>query len=198
MSRHPEVTIRTVDMSNFERDAAFLYEIYQDAWQNNWGHVHLTEKEFMHMAQGLKPFIDPDFAMIAEIDGEPAALALTLPDYNQVVKKMNGRLFPFGWYHYMTGRKKIDTIRIFILGVRQEYQRMPLGAPLYHRIWEEGIKRKTRGGEASLILENNHRMRGALEKMGFRIYKTYRTYEYPLPGVEQPVPPAEEAETSVD
>ena len=191
MSRNPEVTLRTVDMKDFDRDAEFLYEIYQDAWQNNWGHVHLTRKEFMHMAKGLKMFIDPKFAMIAEIDGEPAALALTLPDWNKVVKGMNGRLFPFGWLHFLLGRKKADTARILILGVKQEHQRKPLGAPLYHAIWEEGIRQRTKGAEASLILENNHRMRGALEKMGFSIYKTYRTYAYPFPGVPQPEPAEE-------
>ena len=93
---------------------------------------------------------------------------------------MNGSVFPFGWWHFLTGRSKIDALRVFVLGVKKKYSKMPLGAPLYIATWREGITRDIRGADASLVLENNVGMRGALEKLGARIYKTYRTYEQPL------------------
>ncbi len=93
---------------------------------------------------------------------------------------MDGKLFPFGWWHFLTQRRKIDALRIFILGIKKEYQRLPLGAPLYLKTWEAGLARNVRGAEASLILDDNHRMRGALEKLGASVYKTYRSYEFAL------------------
>jgi len=128
------------------------------------------------VANGVKQIIDPNLFWFAFVDHEPAAMALTLPDYNQVVKKMNGRLLPFGWWHFLTGRKRIDQLRVWILGVKLKFQHLPLGAPLYAKTWEEASQLPIRGGEASLVLESNHRMRGALEKLGGRIYKTYRIY----------------------
>ncbi len=89
---------------------------------------------------------------------------------------MNGRLFPLGWRHIVFGRKSIDELRIFILGVKQKYQKLPLGAILYQQTWARALEMGVRGGEASLILENNAAMNGALQRMG-RVYKTYRTYE---------------------
>lgn len=183
MDRNPNVTIRTMDMKNFDREARLFYEIYNDAWEDNWGHVKITEEEFFWMAKNLKLVMDPELCFFAYVDDECAAASITLPDFNQVAKKMNGSIFPFGWWHFLTGKKKIDALRIFVLGVKRKYQRMALGAPLYLHTWKAGEKLPIRGAEASLILEENHRMRGALEKLGARIYKTYRTYEYDLSGV---------------
>ena len=176
LDRHPEVTLRRVDMKRFDEEVTLFREIYNDAWSANWGHVHLSEEEFQALAKGFRQIVDPNLIWFAYVDGEPAALSITLPDYNQVVKKMGGKILPFGWWYYLTADRHIDQLRVFVLGVKQKYQRMPLGAPLYLKTWEEGAKRNIRGAEASLILEDNHRMRGALEKLGARIYKTYRIY----------------------
>jgi hypothetical protein len=180
MKRNPQVTLRMADLSKFEQEVAIFEDIYNDAWEDNWGHVRLSREEFQALAKDFKQIIDPRLCWIAEVDGKPAALTLTLPDYKQVFKKMNGSLFPFGWYHFLFGRRSINQIRVFILGVKREFQKMPLGAPLYVRTFEEGIKMGVRGAEASLILETNFRMRGALEKMGGKIYKTYRIYSKEL------------------
>jgi GNAT superfamily N-acetyltransferase len=176
MKRHPEVKLRQVDMANFQREVTIFHDIYNDAWEDNWGHVHLSEEEFQALAVDFKQVIDPRLCWIASVNDEPVALSVTLPDYNQVFRKMNGSLFPFGWYHFLFGRKKIDQLRVFILGVKRKYQKMPLGAPLYIKTWEAGLEMGVRGAEASLIVESNFRMRGALEKLGGRIYKTYRIY----------------------
>ena len=180
LERNPKVKLRMVDMKNFDREVQIFQDIYNDAWEDNWGHVHLSVEEFMALAADFKQVIDPTLCWIAEVDGEPAALTVTLPDFNQVFKKMNGSLFPFGWYHFVFGKKQIDTVRVFILGVKRKFQTMPIGAPLYAKTWEAAMARGVRGAEASLILDTNFRMRGALEKLGGRIYKTYRIYTKPL------------------
>lgn len=180
MDRHPDVTLRRADLSRFDEEVELFYEIYNDAWTDNWGHIHFERDEFLFVAQGLKQVINPDLVWFAYVGGEVAGCTITLPDFNQVVKPMNGRLFPLGWWHFLTKRRKIDVIRVFVLGIKSKFQHLPLGAPLYVKTWEEGQKLAIRGAECSLILETNHRMRGAMEKMGGRIYKTYRTYSVEL------------------
>jgi len=185
MKRNPDLHIRTVDKSRWDEEIELVYDIYMDAWEHNWGHVGLTREEFLFTASGLKQVIDPKLCFFAYMGDELAGMSVTLPDVNQVAKKMNGSLLPFGWWHFLTGRSKIDALRIFVLGIKQKYQRLPLGAPLYLKTWEAGQKMAIRGAEASLILEDNHRMRGALEKLGAYVYKTYRSYEMALvDGVE--------------
>jgi hypothetical protein len=180
MKRNPDITVRKVDLSRWDEELELLYEVYNDAWENNWGHVHFNRDEFWFTAGGLKQILNPDLLWLAFKGDEIAGFTVTLPDFNQVAKKMNGRILPFGWWHYLTGRGRIDALRVFILGIKQKFQNLPIGAPLYIKTWEEGQKLAIRGAEASLILEDNHRMRGAMEKLGGRIYKTYRTYEASL------------------
>jgi GNAT superfamily N-acetyltransferase len=177
LSRNDSISLRRINLSDFESEASLFWEIYNDAWEENWGHVHITEEEFRFMAKNLKQVMNPDLCWFIYVGDDVAGASITLPDFNQVAKKMNGRIFPFGWFHYLTGKGKIDALRVFVLGVKKKYQRLGVGAPLYLKTWEEGEKLDIRGVEASLVLENNHRMRGALEKLGGRIYKTYRTYE---------------------
>ncbi|MEQ1502035.1 MAG: hypothetical protein ABMB14_07375 [Myxococcota bacterium] len=200
MDRNPNVTLRKVDMANWEAEVKLFYEIYNDSWENNWGHIHFSLDEFMFTAEGLKQVINPDLCWFCYVGDEVAGASITLPDFNQVAKKMNGRIFPFGWWHYLMGRNKIDVLRVFVLGIRQKFQHLPLGSPLYTKTWEEGQKLPIRGAECSLILDVNTRMRGAMEKLGGRIYKTYRTYEIALvpgglgdqrkPGDPDPAAPA--------
>ena len=180
LSRHPEVKIRNLDLSRFDREIEVLHSIYDDAWEHNWGHVKMERAEFEHLAKGFKSFLDPKLCFIVEVGGEAVGLAINFPDMNQVVKKMNGRLFPFGWWHYLRRKQTINRLRIFMLGVKQEYQHLPLGSLLYAKTWEHGLQTSYVGAEASLILANNHKMRGPIEKLGGRIYKTYRSYETKL------------------
>ena len=142
--------------------------------------MRVTDEEFEIIAQGLKSILDPELCLIAEIEGRVAGIAVTLPDFNQVVKKMNGRVFPFGWLHALRKKQIINRVRIFMLGVAPDFQNLPLGAALYAETFKVAFRKGLAQGEASLILENNTRMRGALEKMGAEIYKTYRNYEIDL------------------
>ena len=166
--------------TSFQIEVETLFDIYNDAWEHNWGHVEFTREEFMYKAGGMKMLVAPDLCWVAEVNGEVAAVSVTLPDYNIPAKKMNGRLFPFGWWHYLRRKRTINRVRIFMLGVKQQYQHLPLGSLLYAKLWEDGLATTHVGAEASLILENNHKMRGPIEKLGGRIYKTYRNYELTL------------------
>ncbi|HEB87943.1 MAG TPA: N-acetyltransferase [Deltaproteobacteria bacterium] len=192
LSRHPEIVIRPIDMARFDEEVEAVREIYRDAWEKNWGHVRVSDEEFVFIAAGLKEVLDPDLCLIAEVGGRTAAISVTLPDMNQVVKKMKGRILPFGWRHLLRKKKIIDRVRVFMLGVSPEFQSLPLGAALYARSFEVGESKGLGQGEASLILENNVRMRGALEKMGATIEKTYRSYE--IGTRRDPTPPTNEGE----
>ncbi|NOY27304.1 MAG: N-acetyltransferase [Oligoflexia bacterium] len=179
--RYPQYRVRSIDMKHYQDEVELARVLYNDAWSDNWGFVKLTDVEFEKVAKGLKPMIDPRLCFVVEHtakDGtvEPVAFSLTLPDFNQVVKPMNGRIFPFGWYHYLTRKSKVDQLRIFTLGVARAHQRRPLGVLLYQKTWEAGLKMGVKGAECSWVLEDNHRMRGAIEKLGGSIYKTYRIY----------------------
>lgn len=177
MSRHPEIRIRALDLKRFDEEVELVHQVYVDAWEQNWAHVRVSDEEFEFIARGLKQIIEPELCFVAEIGDQVAGISVTLPDFNQVVKKMNGRIFPFGWVHLLMKKRYMNRARVFMLGVAQEFQSLPLGAALYARTFKVALERGYRWGEASLILENNTRMRGALEKMGATIEKTYRNYE---------------------
>lgn len=180
LRRHPEIRIRPLDPARYDEEVALLHEIYDDAWEQNWAHVRVSDAEFAFLAEGFREILDPDICFVAEVEGRAAAISVTFPDLNQVVKKLRGRLFPFGWWHWIFRKRAIDRVRVFMLGVAREFQSLPLGAALYARTFDVGLSKGYRFGEASLILERNVRMRGALEKMGATIEKTYRNYEMEL------------------
>jgi len=179
-ARNPALRLEVLDAADYDRGIELFREIFNDAWEHNWGHVPLLAEEFDFVAKRLKQVIDPGLCFFAFVGDECAAASIALPDTNQVIKPMNGRIWPVGWLHALRKRPRIDVMRLFVLGVKQRYQHLGLGAPLYRRTWEVGLERGYRGAEASLVLDSNHRMRGALEKLGATIYKTYRAYEKKL------------------
>ena len=177
LERHPEIRIRSLDIRNFDAEIVSLRAIYLDAWKRNWGHVEVGEAEFRFITEGFRQVIDPELCLIAEVAGQPIAISVTLPDLNPVVKQMKGRLWPLGWYYFMTRARRTKRVRAFMLGVASAYQALPIGAVLYAKTALIAAQKGYREAEASLILEDNHRMRGALEKLGATIVKTYRNYE---------------------
>jgi len=152
-------------------------ELYNAAWEKNWGFVPLTDEEVAHYGREMKPLLDENWAMVAEKDGEPIGMALTLPDYNQVLARLNGRLLPFGWLKALRARKEIDQVRVFVLGVRPEYQHTGVAAGLYVEHYRMAQETPQKGGEMGWILESNTAMNRAMEAMGGRIVKRYRLYE---------------------
>ncbi len=171
------ITVRNMRKKDMEAEIGRFLEVYNAAWERNWGFVPLTEEEVRHYAKDLKQILDENWAFIAEKDGEPVGAALTLPDYNQVFKHLNGRLLPFGWAKFLYYKRKIDRVRVFALGVKPEYQHTGVGAKLYERHWEAGARTRQHRGETGWTLESNKPMNRAMERMGGRVIRTYRVYE---------------------
>lgn len=157
-------------------------DVYNAAWENNWASVPLNEEEVRHMAKDLKPVLDENWAMVAEKKdtGEVVGAALTLPDFNQVLAKLNGRLLPFGWITALRERKKIDSVRVFALGVKPEYQHTGVAARFYQMHFDAAETTPQKGGEMGWILEINKPMNRAMEGMGGKIVRRYRVYEREL------------------
>ena len=175
------ITIRGMRRNDLNGEISRFMEIYNAAWERNWGFVPLTDAEIRSYAKELKPILDENWAMVAETkEGETVGVALTLPDYNQVLKKLNGRLLPFGWLTALRERKKIDTVRVFALGVKPEYQHTGVAAGLYARHYDMAAATPQKGGETGWILEINKPMNRGMEAMGGEIVKTYRIYEADL------------------
>lgn len=174
------VKLRTLNLKDFAGEVARIKDIYNSAWERNWGFVPMTDAEFDHLARQLRPVVNPRLCAIAEVDGEPVGFALALPDFNQALKHVNGRLFPFGIFKLLWYRRKIDTLRVLTLGLKPGYRNKGIDAMLYLHIFREGVAAGFKQAECSWILEDNWDMRRGLERMGARVYKTYRIYEKTL------------------
>jgi len=176
------ITIRPLDMKRYEAEVGLIRTIYNDAWERNWGFVPMTEAEIDHMAHQLKPVIEPEFVLFAEIRGEPIGFALGLPDFNLALKHAGGELFPFGFLSILWHKRNIRQVRVITLGVRAGYRASGVDALLIADLFGRCVARGIRSGEFSWILEENIAMRRSLENMGATVYKTYRVYDRPLAG----------------
>lgn len=174
------VSIRSANLRNMREELDLVKLIHNEASGLNWGFVPKTEAELDAMARDLKRLIDPDLAMFAFVNGEPAGFSLALPDWNQVFRKINGRLFPFGYMKLLRDRHRINLLRVYTTGVRPRFRNLGLDAIFYYETWVRGVGRGLLGGEFSWVLEDNVNMRNTLEKMGARRNKTYRIYERTL------------------
>jgi GNAT superfamily N-acetyltransferase len=176
------IVCRTFHKKDLHAEVSRFLEVYNAAWENNWASVPLTEEEVRHYAKDLKPVLDENWAMVAERKdtGEVVGAALTLPDYNQVLAKLNGRLLPFGWITALRTRKKIDAVRVFALGVKPAYQHTGVAARFYQMHFDAAERTPQKGGEMGWILETNEPMNRAMEGMGGEIKRRYRVYERPL------------------
>jgi GNAT superfamily N-acetyltransferase len=175
------IAIRSMRKSDMESEVRRFMDVYNEAWGSNWGFVPITDAEVRFQAKNLKQVIDEDWALIAEKDGEAVGAALTLPDINQVMAKMNGRLLPFGWLRFLLGKRKIDQLRVFALGVKHDYRHTGVAAGLYLRHLDTAAQPgKIGGGEMGWILETNGPMNRAMEGMGGEVVKRYRIYERAL------------------
>lgn len=171
------ITVRNMKKSDLEAEIGRFIEVYNAAWAPNWGFVPVTAAEVEFQARNLKQILDEHWAFIAERDGEVLGAALTLPDINQVLARMNGRLLPLGWLKFLLGRRKINRVRVFALGVKPEYQHTGIAARFYVRHVETAAEVGMPGGETGWILETNEPMNRAMEGMGGTVVKRYRLYE---------------------
>ncbi|HEX2205431.1 MAG TPA: GNAT family N-acetyltransferase [Longimicrobium sp.] len=174
--------IRPVRMKELKKEIGVIQEVYNSAWERNWGFVPMTHAEFENMAKEFRPVVDPDLILIAEKDdGEPIGFMLAIPDFNQAIKHLpDGRLFPFGFLKFLWHKRKIRTARLMTLGLKPGYQSSGIGAAMYLRCFQQGAEKGYLNAEGSWILEDNGKMCQAMEKIGAHIYKRYRVYERPL------------------
>ena len=180
------VTVRTLDRSRFDEEIMLLRDIFNDAWSDNWGFVPFTEAEFKELGQNLKFLLHDEYIQIAEVDGEAAGFIIGMPNINEAIRDLKGKLFPFGWLK-LIWRLKIKgpaSGRVPLMGVRKKFQKTRLGPGLAFLIIDavrnELHKRGAHRLELSWILEDNAGMRNIIESIGGTAYKRYRVYERDL------------------
>lgn len=178
--RRNGLVIRHANLRRFKEEAAKAKAIFNEAWSENWGHLPFTDRQFDHLAKGLRMILDERLLFFGEINGKPVGVCVSIPDVNQVLKGINGRLLPFGWYHLWRGLKKVKKLRTIIMGVKKEHRHTGIDVAFYVETIEKGTALGYTESECSLVVETNTWMRKALETLGARIYKTYRLYEKPL------------------
>jgi ribosomal protein S18 acetylase RimI-like enzyme len=174
------VAVRTIRMNRFAEELSIVKEIYNSAWEKNWGFVPMTSEEIDAMAKKLKPLIHPPWVMFVELDGKPVAFYLALPDYNLVLNKLGGSLFPFGWLKFLFLKKKIDRVRTLALGILPEYRRRGFDSLLYSEAVKESVRLNYKSAEFSWMLEDNLDILKPLEVFDGRIYRRYRIVERSL------------------
>jgi GNAT superfamily N-acetyltransferase len=180
--RRMGVSMHALDRNEFFAEVERIKEIYNAAWERNWGFVPMSGREIDHLARQFRPVYVPELVPFAEKDGRVIGFGLAIPDLNEVLRtNRSGRLFPavirLLW---AVRRRKLRRMRVLLLGILPEYRGRGVDAMLWHWLWSRGLQHGFRWGEASWILEDNTPMRNAAERMGFEHYKTYRLYERPI------------------
>ncbi|MFN7685638.1 MAG: N-acetyltransferase [Oligoflexia bacterium] len=190
LKQNGNITFRTINMRRYEEEVDRILEIYNDAWEDNWGFVPMSPEEFRHMAKDMKAIVDPELLLIGEVRGEPAGFALALPDVNQVFKKIpDGKLLPTGllkllWYTKGPARRSVmNRCRVLTLGIKKAYRNFSMGPLFYTEYLRRGPAAGYPVGEASWILEDNRAMNRALELMCGNRTKVYRIYDRAIPAL---------------
>jgi GNAT superfamily N-acetyltransferase len=172
------IKVRPVSKKTFAEDVKSFLNIYNRAVEGQWGFTPLSEGEMKETSGGLKHLIVPEMTTVAEVDGKAVGAVFGLLDYNPLIKKIDGRLFPFGIFRLLWGRRKLKRVRLLSTNVLPEYQRWGLGIVLLARLVPECLKMGLESGEFSWVLESNKLSRGTLERGGAEKTKTYRIYDY--------------------
>jgi GNAT superfamily N-acetyltransferase len=171
------IKIRRMSRRGLRKDMDRFADVYNSAWSENWGFTPFGSKDLDVYAQELQLVFDRNWFMVAETpEGDTAAVAITVLDVNQALKKMNGRLLPLGWWHFLRKGSYIDRVRVGFLGVKPAYQHTGVAAALYVEHFDTATRVRQKRGEMGWILETNRNMNRAMEAMGGRIVKRYRVY----------------------
>ena len=186
MKHRQPASIRTANLKNIEEEGRRIRKIYNQAWQKNWGFVPFTEAEIGYMTKELKPIVEPDLTLFAEIEGQPVGFILAVRDINVALQKINGRLtwfgLPIGLLKLLYYKGRIKKGRLIALGVVEKYRRHGIAEALVLRVIEEAMIKRGITGELSLTLEDNFMINRFLEAIGAEKYKTYRIYRRRLDG----------------
>jgi hypothetical protein len=183
MERMPGLRARPIDTRRLERDLAKVREIYNAAWEDNWGHVSMTSDEVDFMARRLTPILDRQIALLAEAGDEPVAFLIAVPDHNEAIARLRGRLFSprlLLALPYVLGLRRPRMARVVAMGVKSAYRKRGLEAVLFARCMRALLGAGFEAVELSWILEDNILIRRAAEMFGATPYKTYRLYEGPV------------------
>lgn len=178
--RLPKLNIREIDLKSIDEEVEIVRHIFNEAWSGNWGFIPLTKEELTDLAKDLKLILDPKVAHIAEVEGEPVAFSIALPDLNQALKHMDGTLFPTGIFKLLWYRRDINRIRTALMGVLPKYQGKGIDALLHKEAIVNGREVGYKSSELSWVLETNKSMVKVAEKLGAHIEKTYRMYSRTL------------------
>ncbi len=173
-----DVKIRSMDRANFRADVETFLQMYNSSMVLTWGFVPISPSEMKHMASSLRFLIDPDMALIATVEGKTAGVILCLPDFNPRIKKIDGRLFPFGFLRMLYRKRDIRRVRVIAINVLPEFQRLGVGLVLMKALVPQAIKLGIDEAEFSWVLESNEMARLGLEKGGAKHTKTWRMYDY--------------------
>jgi hypothetical protein len=183
----PEVRMRSVNLSKLRDELGVIMSIYNETWAGKWGYVPISAAELDKMARDLRLVLDPNIAFVAEIDGEPAGMCITVPNLNECIGDMRGRLFPLNWAKLLwrTKVRNPRSSRLILLGVRERYRRNikrygGLSAAMYVEVAKRGIAKGYQWAELSWTREDDRPINLGIESMGARIYKRYRVYEKSL------------------
>jgi GNAT superfamily N-acetyltransferase len=170
------VTLRKMSRRHLRKEMDRFAEIYNAAWADNWGFVPYSKEDLDAYTLDMHLVFSREWFMVAEKDGETIAVAITLIDLNQVLKKMKGRVLPFGWWHFLNRNRICDQVRVGFLGVKPEHQHTGVAASLYVEHFDTAARSRQKRGEAGWILETNEAMNRGLEAMSAEIVKRYRLY----------------------
>lgn len=185
-AKDARISIRPINMQHFEADLRLMLDIFNDAWSENWAMIPFTPEEVKAAVKALKPLIAPPFFKIAEIDGEPAAMIICLPNIQEAIRDLNGQLLPLGWLKLLwrLKRRKIKSARIPLMGIRKQFHGTPAASAMLALMFDSLVPPAKEWGfshiELSWILEDNFPMRRVIEAVGGKPYKTYRLYQKEL------------------
>jgi hypothetical protein len=174
------IRVRRMSFLRLRAEMDRFAEVYNSAWSQNWGFSPYSKADLDWYTGELRLVFDKRWFMVAERDGETVAIAITVPDINQVLRRMNGRILPFGWWHYLRRWWIVDRVRVGFLGVKPEYQHTGVAAKLYVEHFDESARSRVKWGEMGWILETNRGMNRGMEAMSGRVVKRYRVYERQL------------------
>jgi GNAT superfamily N-acetyltransferase len=182
VTRRYGITIRPLDLRDFDTEVARIKDLYNRGWEKNWGFVPMTEAEIDHLAAQFKPVVVPGLVPFAEKDGQVVGFAVGLPDFNVPLRRNRSGAFLPGLVRtlWMLKTKRIGRIRVLLLGILPEYRGKGVDAALYNQIWVAGNAENVHWGEAGWLLEDNAAIIAGMIKLGWSPYKTYRLYDRPL------------------
>jgi hypothetical protein len=188
LERNPRLAVRSLDPKRYHEDFAAIVDIWRAGWTENWGSIPMTAAEGKYLADETKLILIPELVSIATVDGKPAAMCMALPDFNEMIWDLKGKLFPFGVFkllwRLLTRRSYLSGSRVILMGVMPEYKNKPLGSMLalatVGAVREASLKLRMPVCEMSWVLETNTQTCHSIEDIGGRVYKTYRMYERAL------------------